>query len=184
MIFEVEIGGRRRAIAIEPAGSPGRYRVTLDGRTEIVEAVRSGELGLSLTGTSSPETRTGRDGSSWRHGASVALSVSPGGAPGEVLVYMQGRTVAAVLNGRRTGGGAGTSASDAGEIAIAAPMPGRVVRVLAAPGDEVAARQGIVVVEAMKMENELRAPRAGRVKEITVAAGASVEAGRVLAVIV
>jgi biotin carboxyl carrier protein len=62
-------------------------------------------------------------------------------------------------------------------------MPGRVVRVLVGPGDEVAARQGVVVVEAMKMENELRAPRAGRVKEIAVAAGASVEAGRVLVVI-
>ena len=62
-------------------------------------------------------------------------------------------------------------------------MPGRVVRVLVAAGDEVAARQGVVVVEAMKMENELRAPRAGRVKEVSVAAGTSVEAGRILAVI-
>jgi biotin carboxyl carrier protein len=62
-------------------------------------------------------------------------------------------------------------------------MPGRIVRVLVAPGDEVAARQPLVVVEAMKMENALRAPRAGRVKEVTAAAGAPVEAGRILAVI-
>ena len=62
-------------------------------------------------------------------------------------------------------------------------MPGRVVRVLVEPGDEVAARQGVVVVEAMKMENELRSPRAGRVKEVSVTAGTSVEAGRILAVI-
>jgi biotin carboxyl carrier protein len=62
-------------------------------------------------------------------------------------------------------------------------MPGRVVRVLVAPGDEVAARQGVVVVEAMKMENELRAPRGGRVKDVTVSAGTSVEAGRILVVI-
>ena len=62
-------------------------------------------------------------------------------------------------------------------------MPGRIVRVLAAAGDDVAARQPVVVVEAMKMENELRAPRAGKVKEIPVAPGMSVEAGRVLAVI-
>ncbi len=62
-------------------------------------------------------------------------------------------------------------------------MPGRVVRVLVAVGDEVAHRQGLVVVEAMKMENELGAPRAGRVTEIAVAEGVSVEAGRLLSVI-
>ena len=62
-------------------------------------------------------------------------------------------------------------------------MPGRVVRLLVASGDEVDARQPIVVVEAMKMENELRSPKAGRVKEVVVKAGESVEAGRVLAVI-
>jgi biotin carboxyl carrier protein len=62
-------------------------------------------------------------------------------------------------------------------------MPGRVVRVLVNPGDEVVARQSVVVVEAMKMENELRSPKAGRVKNVQVAAGTSVEAGRVLVVI-
>ena len=62
-------------------------------------------------------------------------------------------------------------------------MPGRVVRVLVAPGDTVAARQGVVVVEAMKMENELRSPKAGTVKEVAVTPGTSVEAGRVLVVI-
>ena len=62
-------------------------------------------------------------------------------------------------------------------------MPGRVVRVLLAVGDEVASRQGVVVVEAMKMENELRATKGGRVKEVSVTPGTSVEAGRVLVVI-
>ncbi len=62
-------------------------------------------------------------------------------------------------------------------------MPGRVVRVLVGAGDEVAARQSVVVVEAMKMENELRSPKAGRIKEIAVAPGALVEAGRVLVVV-
>ena len=62
-------------------------------------------------------------------------------------------------------------------------MPGRVVRVLVAPGDTVDARQPVVVVEAMKMENELRSPKAGRVKEVAVTPGTSVEAGRVLVVI-
>ena len=50
-------------------------------------------------------------------------------------------------------------------------MPGRVVRVLVAPGDVVAARQSVIVVEAMKMENELRSPKAGRVKDVAVTAG-------------
>jgi biotin carboxyl carrier protein len=62
-------------------------------------------------------------------------------------------------------------------------MPGRVVRVLVKPGDEVAARQGLVVVEAMKMENELAAARPGRVTDVAVTEGVSVEAGRLLVVI-
>ena len=62
-------------------------------------------------------------------------------------------------------------------------MPGRVMRVLVAAGDEVEARQPVVVVEAMKMENELRSPKTGRVKDVSVEPGASVEAGRVLMVI-
>ena len=62
-------------------------------------------------------------------------------------------------------------------------MPGRAVRVLVSVGDHVRARQGVIVVEAMKMENELRAPRDGIVKDVRVAAGAAVEAGAVLVVI-
>jgi biotin carboxyl carrier protein len=62
-------------------------------------------------------------------------------------------------------------------------MPGKIVRVLVKPGDEVTARQGVVVVEAMKMENELRAARDGRVKEVHVTEGALVESGRLLVVI-
>ena len=59
-------------------------------------------------------------------------------------------------------------------------MPGRVVKVLVNAGDTVAAHQGLVVVEAMKMENELRAPRAGRVTRVNVVDGMSVEANAVL----
>ena len=66
---------------------------------------------------------------------------------------------------------------------VTAPMPGRIVRILVKPGDEVAHRQGVVVVEAMKMENELGAPKAGRVKDVAVTEGQSVEAGRLLIVI-
>jgi biotin carboxyl carrier protein len=62
-------------------------------------------------------------------------------------------------------------------------MPGRIARVLVKAGDAVAARQGLVVVEAMKMENELRSPRAGIVAEVRATAGALVEANAVLIVI-
>jgi biotin carboxyl carrier protein len=58
-----------------------------------------------------------------------------------------------------------------------------VVRVLVAHGEAVEARQPVVVVEAMKMENELRSPKTGRVKDVAVEAGTSVEAGRVLVII-
>jgi|SRR5579875_997146 biotin carboxyl carrier protein len=70
-----------------------------------------------------------------------------------------------------------------GRIELKAMMPGRVVNVLVQPGDEVAADQGIVVVEAMKMENELKTPKAGKVLEIKVSVGQAVEKGEILAVI-
>ena len=66
---------------------------------------------------------------------------------------------------------------------VSAPMPGKVVRTLVAPGDAVEAGQGIVVVEAMKMQNEMKAARAGRVLTVAVKEGATVSAGDVLATI-
>ncbi len=62
-------------------------------------------------------------------------------------------------------------------------MPGRLVRVLVARGDAVAAHQGVVVIEAMKMQNELKSPKNGKVAELRVAPGDTVSAGDVLAVI-
>ncbi|MGH9347374.1 MAG: biotin/lipoyl-containing protein, partial [Vicinamibacterales bacterium] len=83
---------------------------------------------------------------------------------------------------RRPADAAGARTGD-GPHAIVAPMPGKVVKVLVSAGDAVAARQGVVVVEAMKMENELRAAKAGTVAEVRVSEGASVEAGTVLVVV-
>jgi biotin carboxyl carrier protein len=82
------------------------------------------------------------------------------------------------LQGRRGAGGGA-----AGPRAVKAPMPGRVVRVLAAVEDEVAEQQGVIVIEAMKMQNELKSPKAGVVAEVRVAAGDTVAAGDVLAVV-
>ena len=73
---------------------------------------------------------------------------------------------------------------DVGGLAtIDSPMPGKVIKILAKEGDEVKEGQGVIVVEAMKMENELRTPKAGVVKEIKVKEGDAVEAGARLAVI-
>jgi pyruvate carboxylase subunit B len=74
----------------------------------------------------------------------------------------------------------GATAGPSGPAPLKAPMPGLIVRVNAAVGDVVQAGQGLVVMEAMKMENELRATAAGRVKNILVAPGAAVEKGALL----
>jgi len=66
---------------------------------------------------------------------------------------------------------------------ITAPMPGKVIRVLVQKGESVAAGQGLVVVEAMKMQNELKATRAGRVQEVRIQAGGTVGAGDTLVVL-
>jgi biotin carboxyl carrier protein len=171
LTFEVELNGRTRSVSIERAGGRDRFRVTVDGVATVVDAQRSGEFGVSLLFP---------DGA--HNGARVALA--PGSGPGELLAYLRGRSTSVVVNGRRSGrGAADTGAGAQGEQKIVAPMPGRIVRVLVAAGDEVEVRQPVVVVEAMKMENELRSPKTGRVKDVAVPAGASVEAGRVLMVI-
>jgi len=66
---------------------------------------------------------------------------------------------------------------------ITAPMPGKVVRVLVVPGDVIEPGQGLVVVEAMKMQNEMKAPRGGKVLSVAAKQGATVAAGDVLATI-
>jgi biotin carboxyl carrier protein len=80
---------------------------------------------------------------------------------------------------RRRSGAAG----HAGVLTVSAPMPGKVVRVLAAVGDEVRPGQGLMVVEAMKMQNEIKTPRAGKVLAMPAQEGATVAAGEVLATI-
>jgi biotin carboxyl carrier protein len=168
MMFEVELLGRARSVSIERA-SADRYRVVLDGQPHDVDVRRLGPYELSLL----------VDGET---GLSREVQVAPRGD--QLLITFAGRAVSATLNGRRQnrrGPDAGTSRQ--GEQSIVAPMPGRVVRVLVSPGDEVDVRQGVLVVEAMKMENELRSPKKGRVKSISVTPGTSVEAGRVLLVV-
>jgi len=167
MTFEVDVGGRTFGVAVERGDRAGRFRITLDGVSRVVDVSRTGQFGLSL-GTDTLKV-------------TVPFLV-PGNGHGELLVVLHGRTIGVTVNGRRSAHAEGARHGH-GQVSIVAPMPGRVVRVLAAVGDEVEARQPVIVVEAMKMENELRAPRAGRIKEIVVTPGTSVEAGRILAVI-
>jgi biotin carboxyl carrier protein len=70
-----------------------------------------------------------------------------------------------------------------GRQQIAAPMPGKVVRVLVKPGDKVEAGQGLLVVEAMKMQNEIRSPKSGTVERLVVKEGQPVNAGEVLCIV-
>jgi biotin carboxyl carrier protein len=172
MTFEVELNGRLRHVSLERAGDePGRYRVAVDGESRIVDASRVGDYGLSLLFPGGSRE-------------SATVYVAAGANRGEVFAHYRGIAVPIAINGRLTGrASADAGAAADGEQKIAAPMPGRVVRVLVAPGDEVEARQPVVVVEAMKMENELRSPKAGRVREVAVEAGTSVEAGRVLVIV-
>jgi biotin carboxyl carrier protein len=170
MTFEIELDGRSRTVSIERAGA-GRYHVIVDGHPHLIDAVKPAEFSLSLI--VDDET-----------GASREVVVAPTAASGELLVTVEGRTVAVSVDGRRSRRpGADAAGLVPGIQRVTAPMPGRVVRVLVGPGDEIAVRQPVVVVEAMKMENELRSPKAGRVKEVPVSAGMSVEAGRTLVVI-
>jgi len=84
---------------------------------------------------------------------------------------------------RRTARAAGKRREVSGRVEIKSAMPGRIVSVLVALGDEVKAEQGIIVVEAMKMENEVKAPKAGKVGEVKVFAGQAVEKGQLMIVI-
>lgn len=103
--------------------------------------------------------------------------------PARYLVHVDGEEflieVADPRQWRRGGGGAQLE----GAQRVTAPMPGRVVRLLVAEGQAVAAGQGLAVVEAMKMQNEIRSPKAGRVGRLSAAEGQTVAAGQALLVI-
>lgn len=109
-----------------------------------------------------------------------AYRVTPG-APGEMVVNGVSLPVEIFdprsLRGRKGGGAAH------GRREIAATMPGKVIRVLVAKNDTVEAGQGLVVVEAMKMQNEMKSPKAGRVIEVKTRPDAAVVAGEVLLVV-
>ena len=173
MQYRLVIGERTRTVSLQRQGEGWRFTVDASAFDVHAADVDGRTLSLLVGGTTGAGS-----------GRSVPAVVVPGRRPGELQVAVQGRTMGVAVmadeRSRRRGGGA----SDAtGPQRIIAPMPGKVVRVLVAPGDEVRPKQGLVVIEAMKMENELRAARAGRVVSVSALEGQSVDAGAVLAVV-
>ncbi len=104
-------------------------------------------------------------------------------ADGDAVLIEGRRFDYTVADPRSLGSRRGAGAGDAGPRAVKAPMPGKVVRVLVEPGATVEAGQGVIVIEAMKMQNELKAPKPGRVSKVSAAVGDTVAAGAVLVVI-
>ena len=99
-------------------------------------------------------------------------------------VALRGRNYeVALTDPKRLRSGQGSDSHHSGAAEIVSPMPGKIVRVLVKTGDQVKAGAGVIVVEAMKMQNEMKAPKAGTVKSIETEEGATVNAGDVLAVI-
>lgn len=174
MRYEIEVNGRRRLVNVHRAN--GSYVVAVDGREWVVDATRVGSQVLSLL------MRDAGSRGAAHGGDSHEVGFTPDHGAGTATVSVGGVPVTVVLNGRRRSG-RDDGERKAGPQRLVAPMPGKVVRVLAKVGDLVRARQPVVVVEAMKMENELRAARDGRVTEIAVRDGQSVEAGVLLAVV-
>jgi biotin carboxyl carrier protein len=173
MRYEVDVNGRPRQLLVHRAG--GVFSVSVDGRTWRVDAARVDAQTLSLIVQLEEEPEGG--------GASHEVVVVADPIAG-LEVRVDGARVAAVPNGRRHAGRreSGLHAGN-GPQQVRAPMPGKIARVLVTMGETVRARQPLIVIEAMKMENELRAGRDGTVAEIRVAEGASVDAGALLVVV-
>jgi biotin carboxyl carrier protein len=177
MECEIEAGGRTRQVSVTPRGAT--LAATVDGKTWQLDVARVDAHTLSLL----------LDG-----GRSKEVVIVAGTAARPLTVHVDGLPIAVVMNGRRRTGrddhGAGhgrrgpwKESDSAPESAITAPMPGKVVRVLVTAGEAVRRRQPLVVVEAMKMENEVRALRDGIVSRVHVVEGQSVDAGAPLIVI-
>ena len=170
MLYAVEVNGRVRQVAVRR--QDGSLVVEVDGQAWAVDAVPVGGHGLSLLVSGLGRT------------LSHDVTLTGDAATGHTNVYVGSFVVPVALNGRRRSGRKEDGAhSGSGPQRLLAPMPGKVVRVLVKQGDPVRARQPIAVIEAMKMENELRAGRDGSVIELSVTAGQSVEAGTLIAVV-
>ena len=177
MRLEIEANGITRDVTLEQVQHhQGRFRISWDGITRTVDARVVGreldDLLLSLV---------------FLEGCAASRQVrcsEKAPKSGELTIHSNGASQHATVNGRRRGAEDGRGAkSSGGEERIVAPMPGKLVRVLVSLGDCVDVRQPLIVVEAMKMENEIVSSKKGIVKELPVREGTPVVAGRLLAVV-
>lgn len=176
MRFVATIGGRPHGVDV--AGADGGYRVTIHSRASDagpVAAPRVWEVDARAIGPGLTSLLV--------DGVSYVAAVTE--HEGVVVVDIQGETYAVQVEEEtryiiRTRGGA-----DAGHgvETLTAPLPGRVTYVAVRAGDEVQPGDTLLVIEAMKMENEFKAASAGRIREIRVEAGQAVNAGDILVVI-
>jgi len=160
--LHVTQGDETRVVELETVGD-GKVRAVIDGVPVEAELRTADDALLLVTpGRTLELVAAGK-------GTAVALWTSDGELTAEVLDDRQ--AAARKARGRGT--------RDAESI-LRSPMPGRVVKVLCAPGNAVERGQGLVVIEAMKMENELGSPGTGTVKTVHVETGKTVEGGQVL----
>ncbi|HXW18189.1 MAG TPA: biotin/lipoyl-containing protein [Candidatus Acidoferrales bacterium] len=164
MKLDIEIGGAGgRQIELTRDGS--RVKATIDGRKVEADAVVVGKGVYSvLAGGRSFEVRIEE------HGASV------------IAVCGGGEFHASIRDPRKFRRGSGAHSAE-GRLEVTARMPGKVVRILVHEGETVIAGQGLLVVEAMKMQNEIRSPKAGTVEKVIVSEGQPVNAGDSLAIV-
>lgn len=164
--------GRDRTVVVDGPGPDGRYQVSVDGvaRTVDAAALRPGSWSLIIGGRSFQVDLDHRPGS----GAAGAGAARIAATVGDSVVALQ---VEDALRKRLAATGARPAAR--GE-SVRAPIAGKVVKVLVAVGDTVAAGKPLIVLEAMKMENELAAERGGTVSAIHRAAGQAVDTGDLL----
>jgi biotin carboxyl carrier protein len=163
MKYEVHIGGKTRVV--ELARNSKRWTVSLDGVALDADAVEIATNTFSIL----------LDGESHE----VRVAPSPDGS----LTLHTGLAeyVAEVADPRAWRGRRHGALEVEGRQQIPAPMPGKVVRLLVHEGDAVEVGQGLLVVEAMKMQNEIHSPKSGRVEKLFVQEGQAVNAGEVLA---
>ena len=184
MPYDVEINRRTRLVAVTREGDG--FTVTIDGRTFHVDAARVDAYTWSLL-IEPVESGTSRTCGYEGRTCGYEVTVAQDAVSAQLAVRVGSTPLLAGLNGvhgrRRPGSREAGVHTGAGPERVVAPMPGKIVRVLVQTGDAVVARQPLVVVEAMKMENELRAGRGGTVAEMRAQEGQSVEAGALLVII-
>jgi biotin carboxyl carrier protein len=162
MIYEVTIA--EKVYRVELERTEQEWKCKLDGRELPLDVVSAQDGMLSLL----------------LQGKSYEVKQETVGAESNVVVGQE-RFSASVRDPRSFRSRRRSGASEQGVMKIKAPMPGKVVRILAPVGSQVEIGQSVVVIEAMKMQNELKAPKTGVVKKINVEEGAAVDAGQALA---